>query len=403
MLPLNPFGIPDVPDPDGQDVQAFAAQVELPGDDDCMDTEPWSLSRSADDPGTLDGDWESRWYHGPQAWNWEYGVALLQSVKDRIYVLFADERRDYLIDLRRQGNDLLVGRYVNVGNPEDSGPWAGRIEGPERIVGRWAHGRWDFARKVVHETASQRKLRDKLSGLQRHAWVPIVRVGDGDATASKFSGVPWLGPHEAWPLCPHCRQPLQLLLQLNSKTLPPELDSPFGTGLLQVFFCTNKDARCEEQLVTQLPFSPGHYLRLVEPTGTARLLKPPRLTGRAWNLGFAIRPTVGDGYYQTRLITGWKKVMDYPNDDECKLQGITFDANDDTDFHYPLSGDKLAGWPFWIQQVGYPRCRRCGRQMHFVFQIGSGWNLPDLFGDCGRGFITQCPDHKDELAFQWDS
>jgi len=33
------------------------------------------------------------------------------------------------------------------------------------------------------------------------------------------------------------------------------------------------------------------------------------------------------------------------------------------------TGDKLLGWPSWVQGVEYPRCPRCNQQMSFVFQI----------------------------------
>ena len=36
------------------------------------------------------------------------------------------------------------------------------------------------------------------------------------------------------------QQPLQLFLQLNLGALPAELGSTFGTGLLQLFYCTNE-------------------------------------------------------------------------------------------------------------------------------------------------------------------
>ena len=71
------------------------------------------------------------------------------------------------------------------------------------------------------------------------------------------------------------------------------------------------------------------------------------------------------------------------------------------DGEYPRQGDKLAGWPAWIQYVAYPRCRQCGLWMWFVFQIDSQCNLWHMFGDNGCGHITQCPDHRDELAFVW--
>jgi hypothetical protein len=39
--------------------------------------------------------------------------------------------------------------------------------------------------------------------------------------------------------------------------------------------------------------------------------------------------------------------------------------------------------------------------MQFVFQIASEDNIPYMFGDVGTGHITQCPEHKNQLAFGW--
>ena len=68
---------------------------------------------------------------------------------------------------------------------------------------------------------------------------------------------------------------------------------------------------------------------------------------------------------------------------------------------YPRAGDKLAGWPYWVQDVEYPDCPKCGERMRLVFQIDSGDNLPFDFGDVGCGHVTQCTEHKGVLAFGW--
>jgi uncharacterized protein YwqG len=67
----------------------------------------------------------------------------------------------------------------------------------------------------------------------------------------------------------------------------------------------------------------------------------------------------------------------------------------------PKSGDKLAGWPLWIQGVEYPSCPICQAEMSLVFQIDSEDNVPYMFGDVGCGHITQCREHKEQLAFAW--
>jgi hypothetical protein len=36
-----------------------------------------------------------------------------------------------------------------------------------------------------------------------------------------------------------------------------------------------------------------------------------------------------------------------------------------------------------------------------VFQVDSDHNVPFMFGDAGCGHITQCPAHKDVVAFGW--
>jgi uncharacterized protein YwqG len=68
---------------------------------------------------------------------------------------------------------------------------------------------------------------------------------------------------------------------------------------------------------------------------------------------------------------------------------------------FPRHGEKLLGWPAWVQGVEYPKCRICGREMALVFQVDSEHNLPYMFGDAGVGHVTQCPEHHAELAFGW--
>ena len=64
-------------------------------------------------------------------------------------------------------------------------------------------------------------------------------------------------------------------------------------------------------------------------------------------------------------------------------------------------GDKLAGWPAWVQGVEYPSCALCGSRMLQLFQVDSEDNIPFMFGDVGCGNITQCPEHKEIVAFGW--
>src|SRR5258708_2029260 len=102
---------------------------------------------------------------------------------------------------------------------------------------------------------------------RRPAWKPVVEDGDGPATASKFSGSPWITPDSPWPECGHCKKPLQFFLQLNLSDLPEELGQRFGTGLLQLFYCTRDE--CQGYGGWE-PFADDlSRVRLVHPKGEA--------------------------------------------------------------------------------------------------------------------------------------
>jgi hypothetical protein len=148
--PRNPFDVKDVPDPDGEDVKAFAAKTELPADDKDDNARQWAEKATEGKPGSLAGEWSSRW-NGGSAKDWVSGTATVKPVGDRVYILYKDDTGTYLIDARRDGKKRLVGRYVNVNEPSDSSPWIGVIVGDERIDGIWSEGRWDMRRKVTPE------------------------------------------------------------------------------------------------------------------------------------------------------------------------------------------------------------------------------------------------------------
>jgi hypothetical protein len=87
------------------------------------------------------------------------------------------------------------------------------------------------------------KLGPWLAKHRRPAWRPVVEEGDGPTTVSKFCGTPWIGPDAPWPGCGHCKEPLPLFLQLDLGDLPEELGRRFGTGLLQLFYCTRDECQ----------------------------------------------------------------------------------------------------------------------------------------------------------------
>jgi hypothetical protein len=235
---------------------------------------------------------------------------------------------------------------------------------------------------------------DKLLPFRKKAWRPITADGDGLRTASKFSGIPWLSPGEVWPGCPHCGRPLQLFLQLDLGDLPATVRGEYGEGLIQLFYCTSQDPLCEVDCEAFFPFAESVVARLVQPG-----------EGEVSDAGSEGADAQGpEAPFPARHVVGWEEREDYPHPYEAEDAGVVL-TDEEWDAQYeggvPLTGDKLAGWPAWVQGVEYPTCPECGEPMRLVFQIDSEDNLPYTFGDVGTGHLTQCPRHKGVLAFGW--
>jgi uncharacterized protein YwqG len=229
--------------------------------------------------------------------------------------------------------------------------------------------------------ATQSDVLAKLEHLKRPAWKPVVRDGDGEPTSSKFSGSAWLPPGEAWPTCPNCGEPMQLFVQLNAATLPV---TALGEGLLQLFYCTSDEPLCEDDCEAYSPFSRSVLARRIDLAGGGRAGEPPA------------------GAFPAKHIAAWEQVDEYPNWEECSQNGVELtEAEESLLDGIPLDGDKLLGWPRWIQGVEYPECTECGEPMTLVFQIDSEDNLPYMFGDVGTGHLTRCPAHPDIMSFHW--
>jgi hypothetical protein len=144
--PRNPFEVEDVKDPTGEDVKDFAKGTKLPGGKDDKNAEQWVKKETEGKKGSLEGEWSGRWSDGK-------GTAKIKVIKDRVYVLYTDDEgtlqgKTWLLEAVRE-KDRLVGRWVQVGNADDTGPFVGLIVDDERIDGTWGNGeRWDFRRKL---------------------------------------------------------------------------------------------------------------------------------------------------------------------------------------------------------------------------------------------------------------
>jgi uncharacterized protein (TIGR03067 family) len=143
----NPFGLPDVDDPDGGEVQAFAASTKLPGGTDDPNAEQWVTRPTKGDKGSLDGEWYCRWRDaGDKEWTYCKGTAQIKTIGDRVHILFKDYQGRYLIETRRQKGRLVGrGQYLN---DEEGWSQVFQIVSPERLDGAYDGGRMDFRRKL---------------------------------------------------------------------------------------------------------------------------------------------------------------------------------------------------------------------------------------------------------------
>jgi hypothetical protein len=186
--------------------------------------------------------------------------------------------------------------------------------------------------------------------------------------------------------------------------LPVEVENEYGTGIVQLFYCTSEEPLCEVDCEAFFPFSKSVTARLIEQTNTSSVQSPvaPRIAAEIADT----KPQVWDdkNFFPPKVIVGWEPLDDYPDPDEAETLGVELsdeEADDIYESGYPLAGDKLAGYPMWVQGIEYPNCPLCGGQMRLLFQIDSEDNLPYMFGDVGCAHLTQCREHKEQLAFGW--
>ena len=150
MSQRNPFRVPDIIAADGPDITDLAARVQMPGGPDDGNAPQWSPAITPGSPDTLNGEWYSRWGTGT------FGSAKIEVVGDRLFALYTDEvgrltGKTWLLEAVIGNDKRLSGRWIQIGNPRDTGPFIGLIVSPERIDGIWSPNmsrRWDFRRRL---------------------------------------------------------------------------------------------------------------------------------------------------------------------------------------------------------------------------------------------------------------
>jgi len=239
----------------------------------------------------------------------------------------------------------------------------------------------------------------------RDAWLPITEESYDDSH-SHFGGAPMVPKGESWPECPNCKNPWQLFLQVDLEKLPDELAGHQGPGLLQFFYCTEEDC---EQMDGWSPHAIGHGIFVRALADCEKALVP-------------------DGHepFPKNTIQSWEKISDFPDPEDYTENGLDWQYDFDNskvriscpslnidltdipmdeveaeDISLAQGGDKLGGWPSWVQGAEWVICRECGKRMEMLFQLDSEVNVPYMWGDCGVGHISRCLDHPDEWAFGW--
>jgi uncharacterized protein YwqG len=247
-----------------------------------------------------------------------------------------------------------------------------------------------FIMTTKNKISAEQRLLNRIAPFKKTAWFPVVEKKTSSVLASKFSGIPLLAENETWPKCGSCHQEMQLFVQLNACELPKEAQQAFGGGILQVFYCTNfeqtdKNSECD----AYFPFANSALLRILDPAN---------IVAKTLNASPVIDA------FEEKVIVGWQATDDYPDSEELEELGIEL-SNAESELlyeqGYPKIGDKLLGWPAWIQGIEYPDCPDCGDRMTLIFQLDSEDNVDYMFGDGGIAHVTQCAKHPDKLAIAW--
>lgn len=236
------------------------------------------------------------------------------------------------------------------------------------------------------------RLRERFASARRAAFDPVTTAEDPASPVSKFGGHPWLPKGDAWPACPGCAEPMAFFVQLDVASLPAQAGVK-GEGLIQLFMCKGESSK-DLCLETWQHGSKSAVVRLIDKGAPGGNRTPDGAT-QVW---------------PARRITDWKPLEDFPHYDDLELAGFEITEKVDADWEaaenedaapMPNQGDKLGGWPYWVQSPEYGTCRECGKRMQLVLQIDSEDNVPYMFGDAGIGHVCQCPAHPHVLTWGW--
>jgi Domain of unknown function (DUF1963) len=225
-----------------------------------------------------------------------------------------------------------------------------------------------------------------LARWSRRPFTPKTREGDGPVTVSKFGGSAFLPAGEAWPVCPGCEQPMRLFVQLDLAALPADLPHPHREGMVQLFYCTSSDPSCEVDHEAWQPFGKSSLARWLSASMLAAAHAPAQ-------------DPIGE---PAAVLVGWEQgPPELPGyEEDVPPPPESLEELDDEALR-PRPGDKLGGWPAWVQGPEYPACPQCQTRMVYLLQLESNGLCRHQFGDLGAGHLCQCPNHPEVVAFGW--
>ncbi len=212
-------------------------------------------------------------------------------------------------------------------------------------------------------------LRERMAATARRTYRFDLDDGDSGPQASKFGGCPGLLEGEPWP------SPLRFFAQIDFAALPQQAQERCGKRMLQVFIAEDVS-----------PFrSGGTLIRWVDSVDLETTTPPD---------GVAL-------FAEKRVVAFKQAVEEYPRREYGLAQ---YDALTEDERQLLRganhAGDKVGGWPHWIQDPSYARCPKCKTRMdQLVLQIDSHHAVAFSFGDNGAAYILRCPEHADELSF----
>lgn len=243
-------------------------------------------------------------------------------------------------------------------------------------------------------TGIARSAKKKLKAYERKAYRPRVKKSAKkakDLWASHYGGQ---ARCLDWPACGACNTSMPSILQLNLATLPPDFSTAFAQllGVAQLFYCTQCQPYFSKPVSSSesMEKNRGVYLQLLSETEMAQANAPSSSSPE----DLSAFPEV--------LISGWSAPKsDFPWREYEIWEQIQLDAEEEEQAaQYNLTGDKLGGWPHWLQDSQTPLDRQ-GQAMLPLFQLDGGSaprHLNYTWGDSGVASLFLSQDGQ-ELAF----